>query len=231
MSVEELMEWMDTLRPSAYSDGHKTAWLNDLEAIVWTQVFLQPAGLWQPHGLSTDGQQRLLLPVSWRRVYTAYLEAMIDFANGEYTQYENAMTLYNDYMCQLGAWYADTFAPADQPARWVRLGVADQAGLQQKNGQLIGSLPPGAGALALEWRVGQAPDAEGTITLAGAGGQTLWQREVTAGEQGVFRSLGLVLPEREAEPVRGIYTGDELTAGQMEFWALVQPVNEKRGYR
>jgi hypothetical protein len=230
MTLEALMDWMDALRPCAYTNAQKTAWVNDLEAGLWTEIFLQEPGQWRPRRAERDGAQPLLLPESWRRVYTAYLGAMIDFANGEYTQYENSMSLYNGYLCELGAWYADTFAPAQRPARWMGLGGTDCTGLQADGGQPVGQLPAGGAVLALEGRITQPLDGAGVLTLVSdCRERPLWQRELMADDGGIFRTLSLVLPERGPERVCARFTGEALQAGQIEFWALVQPMREKRG--
>lgn len=230
MTMDELMDWMDTMRPSAYTSAQKTAWVNDLEASLWKDIFLQGLGLWRPHRAGQDGGQPLLLPDSWRRVYTAYLGAMIDFANGEYTQYENAMSLYNGYISELGAWYADTFAPAQRLAHWIRLGRGDFEGLQAAQGQQIGQLPHRGAVLALEGRILEPLDGDGVLTITAQGReQCLCQRELGASRGGMFRTMSLVLPEREPEELYARFDGDELTAGQIEFWALVQPMGNERG--
>jgi hypothetical protein len=134
------------------------------------------------------------------------------------------MSLYNGYICELGAWYGDTFEPAAHPARWIGLGGASYAGIQTPSGQRMGVLPADGGVLALEWRVTEPFDESGAIALLGQDSQMpLDWLEVEEEKTGVYRSLGLILPDREPETVRAVYTGQTLSAGQLELRALVQP--------
>lgn len=47
------------------------------------------------------------------KIYYTYLMAMIDFANGEYSKYQNTMTLFNSFWGSFTKWYIDHYRPGD----------------------------------------------------------------------------------------------------------------------
>lgn len=59
------------------------------------------------------GGEALLAPPPFDRLYRLYLLAMIHFANGEYSRYQNSMALFNAAMGDFARWYARVYAPAD----------------------------------------------------------------------------------------------------------------------
>lgn len=46
-------------------------------------------------------------------IYPAYLEARIDFANGEYERYQNTYQLFNSFFKEFMRWYATNYNPAE----------------------------------------------------------------------------------------------------------------------
>ena len=64
--------------------------------------------------VSYDGSgEEMLLPPVWHKLYYTYLEAMVDFAHGEYNKYQNTMALFNSYVQSFTRWYGQNIAPAD----------------------------------------------------------------------------------------------------------------------
>lgn len=219
MTLGKLLDWMDTTCPSAYGPEQKIAWVSDLEMVLWTEIFLQPVSLWRPY-TEEDSQTRLLLPEGWRRIYTAYLGAMIDLANGEYNKYENSMSLYNGYISELGAWYADAFAPAMEPAGWMALGSFALADLTE--GRDVGALPPDGAMLAVRYGLTGAGGGAIRLCVGAAGGpsQTVY---ITDMDETYKTTLGLALSAGIGERITLLYEGDAAPAGTASVQVLVQP--------
>ena len=59
------------------------------------------------------GPTELLVSAPYHKIYYTYVMAMIDFANGEYNRYQNAMALFNSFFECFTRWYAQTYRPAD----------------------------------------------------------------------------------------------------------------------
>ncbi|MCD8322936.1 MAG: hypothetical protein LUC89_08645 [Oscillospiraceae bacterium] len=189
MTLNNLLAWAEEMRPSAYSQERLTEWIEDLESALWEQVLLQ----WRIEELYTlpdDGDKRLLLPDRWRPLYTAWLGAMIDYANGEYTQYENELTQFNSYVNQLAAWYAQNYAPADNSARWRLCGTLTGGG------SVCFRLPPNAAVLTVECEITEPFDGEGAITLGTEAEPTLLLdgADICAADMRCYRIQRLVIP-------------------------------------
>ena len=45
--------------------------------------------------------------------YAPYLEAKIDYANGEYEKYQNSMQMFNSFWGEFLRWFALVYRPAD----------------------------------------------------------------------------------------------------------------------
>lgn len=218
MTVGEVIRQTDQIKPNAFCLGQKARWLGDVESQIWTEVLLQSAGDWDGGMYSS---RRLLLPGPWRRLYDAYLAAMIDLGNGEYTKYANGMSLYNGWLQEFAAWYAQRFRPADRAAFWVRQGSAACHGTTAETG-----LPRGYGLLAAVCRVTEAFDGGASLSLGlGSDGEALLRKvDIIPGEAGVYRQLRLVLPGSGERRVRAVMESEETpTAGQAEFYLLLQP--------
>lgn len=217
MTMGEFIRRTDEIKPNAYSLGQKAAWLGEMEGQIWTELLLQPAGDWDS---VTHAQRPLLLPEVWQRLYSAYLAAMIDLANGEYTKYSNAMALYNGQVQEFAAWYGENFRPADRPARWMHMGSLC-AGETKK---ALRALPEKAAVLAAVCRVTEA-FAGGESLSAGTENapEALMQTgDIRPGTAGSYRVQRLWLPGSGARSLWAFAEGVS-PAGQAEFWLRIQP--------
>lgn len=220
MTLDELLDGVDTLRPNAWTRAQKCTWVSDLEAQLWTEVLLQSHGLWSARSPETDGARPLLLPDTWRRLYTAYLMAMIDLANGEYDAYAGSMGLYNGIAAELGAWYASGYDPAGTPARWARLGRLAYDGL---DGARL-ALPDGGAILALRWQPLAEADGSGVAGVRSPSSGNVWQEvDIINGSTEPVLRLGMLLPPGEPAAFTLTYRGTALSEGSAELWALIQP--------
>lgn len=214
MTARELFDWMEGMDPSPYTEEQKLLWLNDLEAALWTEVFLQPAGLWRPR-TGEELDRPLLLPEGRRMLCAAYLRAMTDFARGERGQYADSMALYNENLALLQCWYAENYAPAVTPAVWTGWASAAYDGTGE--GRCLMVLPEGCAVLGAECVVTETGDL-GALSL-GTGAEP--EAYLPAGEDpagaGLRRSL------RFQEPWdRQVYACGRGT-GAARFRLLLQP--------
>lgn len=113
MTVSEVLNMVDDIKPNAFSDDAKVAWLNEVEGMVQTEVFL-----WAPEEIITytceeNKDTPLLVEPPHDKLYWPYLSAMIDFANGEYNKYQNTMQLFNSSFKEFMRWFATHYRPAD----------------------------------------------------------------------------------------------------------------------
>jgi hypothetical protein len=59
----------------------------------------------------TDPQTELLVPAPWDELYIHWLEAQIDYHNGEYTKYNNSAARYNELLQEYASHYTREHKP------------------------------------------------------------------------------------------------------------------------
>lgn len=113
MTVSEVIQAVDDIKPNAFTNDTKTAWLNEVEGMVQTEVFLfAPVDVIQ-YDYTKDKDTKLLVDPPHDKLYPAYLNARVDFANGEYNKYQNTMQMFNSFFGEFMRWYALNYRPAD----------------------------------------------------------------------------------------------------------------------
>ncbi len=216
MTVEQMIRQMDEIKPNAFTMGQKARWLGDMEGQIWTEILRQSGGDWDS---GMQGGRRLLLPGKERRMYEAWLSAMIDLANGEYTKYAAGMSLYNSFVQAFAADYAQRFRPADRVAFWTKVGTWSPGAV--KAGQM---LPAGYAVLGALCRVTEA-FGEGTQLSLGFREDRealLREADILPETAGVRRALRLFWPSSGTRQLH-IFGETERSMGKAEFYVLLQP--------
>lgn len=114
MTLKALIDFVDEIKPNAFSEDVKTAWVNEVEGFIQTDVFLLNVDDVIEYSYAEDKNKELLALPPHSKVYWTYLNAMIDFANGEFNKYQNNMAMYNEFMGEYMRWFAQTYRPADR---------------------------------------------------------------------------------------------------------------------
>ena len=113
MKLKTAIEQADALKPNAFTNEQKTAWLNECEGLVQTEIFLWANEQIIVYDWATDQDTELLESPPHDKIYWTYLTAMIDFANGEYEKYQNTMQMFNNNYREFMRWFANNYRPAD----------------------------------------------------------------------------------------------------------------------
>lgn len=113
MNVQQVIQLVDDIKPNAFSDEAKTAWLNEAEGLVQTEVLLLAPEEIIVYSWEEDRETELLVKPPHDKLYWAYLTALIDFANGEYLKYQNTLQMFNSHFGEYMRWYASRYRPAD----------------------------------------------------------------------------------------------------------------------
>lgn len=108
MTIQDCIDYVDSIEPNAYNNAQKAAWINEVEGKVYTQLFLA-----QPYEFKA-ANQALALPAPYDRMYSRYLQAMIHYANGEYDRYANSMALFNEVWAEANRWFGGDFDVTDR---------------------------------------------------------------------------------------------------------------------
>ena len=218
MTLNEFLDWMDDVRPSPWSHEQKAVWVNDLESSLWSRMLLAPPGVWRTKTAAKDGDAPLLLPDGWRKLYAAYVGAMMDYAAGENAAYGNSMALYNGYLAEFGAWYAEEFDPAKRGPAWLSMPAVAASALEEA--VYLGNLPAGAGVLGAELRITEAFDGTGELCLTSGAGELMAVFDPSS--TGTQKQLSLTLP-MESGSVYLLHTGGDCTVGTAAVRLLIQP--------
>lgn len=105
MKLKECIEYVDRLKPNAFSNDQKTHWINEIEGRFQTDVLLfDPVTNITQYTWADNQDTVLLIREPFTTVYTSYLEAKIDYQNGEYDKAANSFAQFEeqwgDFKCQ-----------------------------------------------------------------------------------------------------------------------------------
>ena len=97
MKIIEAINQIDSLKHNTYSKSNKVEWLSRLDAMVKTHIIDTHEGeaTFTGYDDSTDLQTELLVPAPYDEMYLLWMEAQIDYYNGEYDKYNNAIDLFD----------------------------------------------------------------------------------------------------------------------------------------
>lgn len=112
-TIKEIVEFVDGIKPNAFTNEQKVQWLNELEGRIQQEVFLMHKVETVEYHWDNDQNKQVLVEPPYDNVYALYLAAKIDFANGEYMKYQNSQTAFNDAMGAFVRYFAWRFAPAN----------------------------------------------------------------------------------------------------------------------
>lgn len=117
-TIKEIIERVDDNKPNAFSEKQKTRWIAMLDGKIAMSVFLldivevKKLVYTHPDDLETE----TLVSFPHDDIYDLWLEAKIDFENGEYNKYQNTMEMFNSHYGDFVRWFADTYEPAQGKA-------------------------------------------------------------------------------------------------------------------
>lgn len=107
MKLTEAIRRVDELKHNTYTSGEKIAWLSELDGMAKTTIFdthfrnpgepeIKFSG-YSEESMSEESWKDpdLLIPAPWDKIYILWLQAQIDYYNGEYDRYANSATAFN----------------------------------------------------------------------------------------------------------------------------------------
>lgn len=94
MTMNEVIEYVDGVKPNVFEDEDKYKWLATLDGMISVEVhcMAEPVRYELPEAADTP----LLVPAPWDDMYALYVEAMIDLHNREYDHYNNAVMVFQE---------------------------------------------------------------------------------------------------------------------------------------
>ena len=97
MTIAQAIDRVDRLKSNAYSLGEKREWLRKLEWMLKRNILDThgPGLSFRDLNEGSPAEQELLAPAPFDELYIKWLEAQIDYHNGEFDKFNAAMLLFN----------------------------------------------------------------------------------------------------------------------------------------
>ena len=99
MTILEAINTLDSQKHNTYGRTDKIQWLARLDAMVKRLIIDTHEGsddvVFTPYTDDTDLDTVLLVEEPFDEVYLRWMEAQIDYTNGEYSKYNNSITMFN----------------------------------------------------------------------------------------------------------------------------------------
>lgn len=123
MTLIEAISKIDNLKHNTYTHEDKVSWLSRLDHMVKKEILDTHEGGdgTEFSGYDTDSsvETELLVPPPYDELYLRWLEAQIDYCNGEYDRYNNAMEMFNTAYQGYANYYNRTHMPKGNRFRFV----------------------------------------------------------------------------------------------------------------
>lgn len=115
MKIIEAINRIDSLKHNTYTQADKVRWLSTLDSMVKNHVIDTHEGAeevsFTGYDDNTDLQTELLMPAPYDEAYLIWLESKIDYHNGEYGKYNNAVDMFTTVYESYKAYYNRTHMP------------------------------------------------------------------------------------------------------------------------
>ena len=93
-TINQVIERVDKVKPNVYDESAKAEWLHRLDGRISREILKQDPP--QQYEYPEDGDKELLVPYPYDDMYDYFMQAMIDYNNREYGNYNNALAMYNE---------------------------------------------------------------------------------------------------------------------------------------
>jgi hypothetical protein len=123
MTIREAIKRVDGLKFNTYTDSEKIMWLSNLDWDVKRNILDRHEGsnCWSFWGYTSETEQdiKLLVPPPWDEMYIRWLEAQIDYHNGENERYNASILRFSDLFQDYAAHYRRTHMPLTGGSRFI----------------------------------------------------------------------------------------------------------------
>lgn len=123
MTIIEAINKSDALKSNIYPQEDKVDWLSRLDWMIKKQIIDTHQGAdgvpFAGYDENTDLHTVLLVPTPYDEIYLRWLEAQIDYHNGEIEKYNVAITMFNTAYEGFERYYNRTHMPIASGSRFV----------------------------------------------------------------------------------------------------------------
>lgn len=100
MTIIEAINRLDAMKFNTYSQSEKVEWLSSLDRRIRKEIIDTHDGApdteFSGYDDDTPVSTELLVPAPYDEVYLRWMEAQIDYHNGEFGRYNNSVTMFNN---------------------------------------------------------------------------------------------------------------------------------------
>lgn len=122
MTIIEAIQSIDLLKPNNYTQEDKVAWLSTLDGVIKNEIIDTHEGsekiTFNGYDENTPLDTILLVPAPYTDIYARWLEAQIDYTNGETEKYTNSMIMYNTAYSAFERYYNRTHMPKSKSIKF-----------------------------------------------------------------------------------------------------------------
>ena len=122
MKIIEAINKIDELKFNAFSQDQKVGWLSRLDTMVKTQIMDAHEGgdvAFSGYNSDTDLHTELLVGAPFDEIYLRWMEAQIDYYNGEIKKYNISMSMFNTEYEAFENWYRRNHKPKGSGQRFI----------------------------------------------------------------------------------------------------------------
>jgi hypothetical protein len=116
MTIAEAINRCDTLKPNDFTESEKIEWLSRLDSRIKLEIIDTHEGFEdiEFEGYKEDMnliEKPLLVPSPYDEMYLYWIQAQIDYNNGEINKYNNNISMFNSAYSDYAAYYNRTHMP------------------------------------------------------------------------------------------------------------------------
>ena len=127
MKVREAIDRIDSLKHNTYTIGEKLDWLNRLDGMIKREIIDTHEGgdsvIFEGY-TDRDLEKDLLIGYPYDEMYIRWLEAQIDYYNGEIARYNNSMMMYQAAYDSYSRYYNRSHMPLTQKVKYFGGGTS-----------------------------------------------------------------------------------------------------------
>ena len=117
MTIAEIIDMVDDLKPNKFTDEQKISWLSDCDSVIFKDVISTherqdgDPETFSGYAADVDVSTKLIVDAPHDQLYRYYLEMQIDQGNMEMAKYNNSAALYNQWLANYAGYYNRTHMP------------------------------------------------------------------------------------------------------------------------
>lgn len=109
MKISEAIARVNSAKHNTYTDTEKVQWLSTLEWNIMRDIIETHEDadkvIFNGYDSNTALDTELIAPAPYDEMYVRWLEAQIDYANGEIGKYNNSMAMFNSAITNFRNYY------------------------------------------------------------------------------------------------------------------------------